>query len=83
MRVTVDGQKIENIEVMEEHETKGIGSRAVEAMPQRIVDAQSTDVDTVSGATATSAAIILATEQALKEAGVALKTSGDKTETPQ
>lgn len=83
VRVTVDGQKIENIEVMEEHETKGIGSRAVEAMPQRIVDAQSTDVDTVSGATATSAAIILATEQALKEAGVALKTSGDKTETPQ
>ena len=46
-------------------ETAGISDGAIEKIPAAIVEKQSTDVDTVSGATVTSKAIIEAVNAAL------------------
>ena len=63
--VTVSDSKIE---VKENKETKGIADGALEEVPAAIVKQNKADVDTVSGATLTSNAIITATKDALKKA---------------
>ena len=55
--VTVEGGKITSVEVGEHQETAGISDPAIEQIPAAIVEAQSTDVDGVAGATVTSDAI--------------------------
>lgn len=69
--VTVEDGKISDVEVLEHKETAGISDPAIEQIPQAIVDAQSTDVEAVTGATVTS--------EAIKEA-VAAALSGEGTE---
>lgn len=66
--VTVEGGKITAVEVVEHNETEGIGTNAISALPEKIVEAQSTDVDDVSGATLSSAAIKEAVDNALEQA---------------
>lgn len=66
--VTVEGGKITNVEVVEHSETDGIADPALEGIPTAIVDANSTVVDVVSGATLTSNAIMEATRLALADA---------------
>lgn len=61
--------KIANVTVGENTETAGIGTIAIEKMPQKIVEAQALDVDAVTGATVTSQAIIGAVADALSQAG--------------
>lgn len=68
--VTLSSDFIESVEVAEQAETVGIGDKAIEMLPDAIVAAQSTQVDTVTGATVTSQAIIDATNAALAVAGV-------------
>lgn len=63
--VTVSGGKITAVEVVEHNETAGISDPAIEQMPAKIVDAQSTDVDAVASATVTSEAIKEAVKAAL------------------
>jgi uncharacterized protein with FMN-binding domain len=63
----VDG-KIASVEVIAHEETDGISDPAISGVPQAIVDANSTEVDAVSGATYTSTAIIEATALALENA---------------
>ena len=63
--VTVSGGKITAVEVVEHNETAGISDPAIEQIPAKIVDAQSTDVDAVAGATVTSEAIKEAVKAAL------------------
>ena len=65
----VDG-KIHELKAAGPKETQGVGSIAIERLPEEIVKANSINVDGISGATFTSNAVILATEQALKNAGV-------------
>ena len=60
---------IESIEVIAHSETAGIGSVAVEQLPQMIVEAQSLGVDGISGATLTSFAIRNAVRQCVEAAG--------------
>lgn len=69
--VTVEDGKISGVEVLEHKETAGISDPAIEQIPQAIVEAQSTDVEAVTGATVTS--------EAIKEA-VAAALSGEGTE---
>lgn len=69
--VTVEDGKISGVEVLEHKETAGISDPAIEQIPQAIVEAQSTDVEAVTGATVTS--------EAIKEA-VAAALSGEDTE---
>jgi fumarate reductase flavoprotein subunit len=69
VRVTVSETAIESIEVGENSETLGLGSVALRDIPQRIIETQSLSVDTLSGATLSSMAVINAARQALEQAG--------------
>ena len=67
--VTVEGGKITNVEVGENAETQGIGSKAIEQLPAKIVEANGVDgVEAVSGASVTSKAIFTAVTEALAQA---------------
>lgn len=66
--VTIKDDKITDVTVVENHETEGIGSRAVAELPGKIVEAQSTEVETISGASLSSAAIKEAVNLALEHA---------------
>ena len=78
--VTVSKDKIEKIEVTKHEETDGIGSAVIEKMPEKIIEAQSTEVDAFTGATETSKALIAAVNACLKEALVnaPAETGGDR-----
>ncbi len=67
--VTVEDGKISGVEVLEHKETAGISDPAIEQIPQAIVEAQSTDVEAVTGATVTSEAIKEAVAAALSGEG--------------
>ena len=67
--VTVSENAIENVEVIAQNETVGLADAALNTVPGAIVEAQSLAVDTASGATVTSKAILAATEAALTAAG--------------
>ena len=67
--VAVEGGKVASVTVGENSETQGIGSKAVEQLPEAIVAANGTaGVDGVSGATITSKAIFSAVEDAMAQA---------------
>ena len=66
--VVVTAGKIAEVEVVEHNETDGYGTKAIDNLPGNMVEAQSTSVDTISGATQTSKAIIEAVEEALSQA---------------
>lgn len=67
--VTVTEDKIENIEVDLMEETEGIAGPAAEKIVDLVLKNQGLGVDTVSGATVSSTAILAAITAALKEAG--------------
>lgn len=67
VRVTVDGEKISKVEVTQHSETQGVGTRAIDTMPDAMVSAGTWDVDAVSGATVTSNALKEAVRMALGE----------------
>ena len=68
VKVTVSADRIDNVEVIASKETHNTGSVPVETYPQWIVENQSVDVDLVSGATISSAAMITAVRDALTQA---------------
>ena len=68
--VELSEDKIEKITITGEKETPGIGSVPVETMGEDMVAKQIVAVDTVSGATVTSNAVIEAVTAALESAGV-------------
>lgn len=68
--VSMNGSDITGVKVTEHHETQGVGTRAIDTLPQAIAEKNSVDVDSVSGATITSEAIKQAVSQALSSAGV-------------
>ncbi|MDP3388102.1 MAG: flavocytochrome c [Eubacteriales bacterium] len=70
----VDADKILSVTVVDHKETLGIGTNAVDLMPQKFVDAQSVAVDVVTGATATSLAITFSVRSALEQAGADMAT---------
>lgn len=82
--VTVEDGNITAVEVGENSETPNIGTNAIEQLPDKIVEANSTDgVDDVSGATITSQAlkkavnIALGLEEAEESAVAATMTEAD------
>ena len=68
VEVTKEGDKITNVVAVGDDETSGIGSKAIEELPAKIVEANSADADVVSGATVTSNAVIYAVNNALNPA---------------
>ena len=69
VKVTMDGDKIANIEVLSHGETAGISDPAFNTIPQAIIDAQSTEVDVVANATYTSNGLMAAVQDALSKVG--------------
>lgn len=70
LEVTVTDGKMEKIDVLSHHESSVVYNRSVPMITERILEAQSPEVDSVSGATFTSYAVKAAVAQAMKEAGV-------------
>ncbi len=80
--VTKEGDKITSVVAVGEKETAGIGSNAIEQLPAKIVEANSTDVDVIAGATYTSNAIIYAVNNALDPAAYPYPAEEKPAETP-
>ena len=70
VQVTAYAATIYSVEVLEKNETVGIGSVAVEKLPEAIVETNSLLVDSISGATVTSTAIVSAVREALTKGGL-------------
>ena len=66
--VTVEDGVITDCVIEGDQETAGIGSQAIEQMPEKIVAANGVDVDGVAGATITSDAVKAAVSSALAQA---------------
>lgn len=66
--VTVKGGKISDIQITNINDTPGYYDQPVSIIPQEIINAQSTNVDAVSGATRSSNGIMMAVEDALQKA---------------
>lgn len=67
--VVLGDSSIESVEVTQSGETFNLADSALGSVPAWIVDSQSTNVDTVAGATFTSRAIATAVEQCVEQAG--------------
>ena len=70
VEMTVAAGKITKVEVTQSKETAFVTDVAMERIPAQIVEHQTTTLDTVTGATFTSSAILRAATNAAKEAGL-------------
>lgn len=70
VQVKIESGKITSVDVVSHNETPGFYEKAFEKVPAEIVQKQSTDVDTASGATYSSKGIINAVNNALSSAKV-------------
>lgn len=68
VEVLMDGAQIRSIRVAEHHETEGVGTKAIDALPDAMVRANTAEVDSVTGATVTSNALKTAVREALAPA---------------
>lgn len=68
--IKIADNKISEINVLKSFETPGVTTKALETdLPESIIENQSTAVDTITGATVSSRALIRAVEKAIGEAG--------------
>ena len=65
VKVTMNGEDIVSVTVLSHAETPGVSDRALRVMPERIAEADSAEVDAVSGGTVTSHGIMQAVKDAL------------------
>ena len=70
VEITLDKGEITDVKATGEAETPGIGTKALENLPEEMKAKKSIAVDTISGSTITSQAILEAAEAALTSAGV-------------
>lgn len=71
--VKFKGDKIDSIKVLSQNENKVLAKPVYSQLKDTIVAKNSTDVDVVSGSTATSKGYIAAVKDAVKKAGISLK----------
>ncbi|ADX70515.1 Fumarate reductase flavoprotein subunit [Lactobacillus helveticus H10] len=69
MAVTIEDDKIKNIEIDSSGETKGVADEVFNRLPKQIIDNQPLNVDAVSGATISSHGVVDGIAQAITEAG--------------
>lgn len=74
VETTIVDKIITDVEVIEHVETEGLADPAIEEIPNKIVDVNSTNIDIISGATITSNAIIEAVELIIEASGSGLYT---------
>lgn len=81
LSVTFDSDKIVSVNIDSHSETEGISDAAFEKIPAEVVENQTLAVDTITGATNSSKAILAAIEDCVKQAGGdvdSLKAAKDK-----
>lgn len=83
VKVSLNGEKIENIELLSHKESSPVVTRAFPILKERILGAQTPIVDSVSGATYTSFGVKRAVALALKEAGKDVGKISLKTKAPE
>ncbi len=67
--VTLSDDKIESIDITESHETKFLGTDAIEILTQRILEAQSLGVDSVTGPSITAATFLAGVRECIRQSG--------------
>lgn len=67
VKVKMKDTKITDIEVVYHNETKGVSTNAMDIIISSIIEKQTLDVDTVTGATVTSKALINAVKDAIEK----------------
>ncbi|MGM9612928.1 MAG: FMN-binding protein [Butyricicoccus sp.] len=70
VKIAVEDGKMTAVEVVEQNDTAGVVDKALVNVPAAILEAQSVEVDNVSGATVTSEAIKAAATDAMAQAGI-------------
>ncbi len=68
IEMTVEGGKITDLQATVNNETPGIGTDVVDKLLPEVIKKQSADIDGVSGASKTSAAVIDAVGEAIEKA---------------
>lgn len=68
VRVTYADGTISDVEVLEHNETPEFGGAALEELPAKVVEANSTEADVITGATITSKAFLAAVADAIAQA---------------
>jgi len=68
--VTLEGDKIKDIQIIEHNESPGVGAVAAELIAEDIIKYQSIAVDAVSGCTKSSNGVVTAVKEALKKADI-------------
>ena len=71
VEVTVSGGKITGVQILKHSDTPGISDGAIKNIPERIVVANAAQVESVSGASVSSDAIMKAVQKALEQGGSA------------
>ena len=69
VKVTMDGDKIVNIEVLEQAETVGVEEPAFEKLIPEMIEKQTTQVDALSGVTLSARGLCEAVQNALAQIG--------------
>lgn len=69
VKTTFSEHKIDSILIVKHTETEGIGTVAAAELPQKILNAQSTKIDGIAGASITSKAIFSAVNKCIEQAG--------------
>ncbi len=80
--LTIEGDKLIDVQVAGVDQTEGIGTKAMEDLPARMIAANSVSVDIVAGATMTSNGILEAAAKALAESGATLAAVEQAAEVP-
>lgn len=86
VEVEFSDHSIESIDVSGSMETKGVSDPAFTRIPEAVIKNQSLSVDTISGATVTSQAILDGVEECVRQAGVdpdLMKTAIESKQIPQ
>ncbi|MGI5997945.1 MAG: flavocytochrome c [Lutispora sp.] len=68
--VTLEGDKIKDIQILEHNESPGVGAVAAELIADDIIKHQSIAVDAISGCTKSSNGVVTAVKEALKKADI-------------
>jgi flavocytochrome c len=69
VEVTVGKDRIEKIDVSKNLETIGVGQKALEILPEKVIEGQTLAVDAVTGASFTSRAFLNAVQDCISQAG--------------
>jgi urocanate reductase len=70
VEVTLEGDKIQDIQILEHNESLGVGEVAAKIIAEEIIKYQSIAVDAVAGCTKSSNGVLAAVEQALEKAEI-------------